>query len=66
MVWFDLFQRPVLKHCPRPADNLLGRLKDEDDFAREVVLALRKNFGDAEQYGGVPIVTAGVHLAVYT
>ena len=40
-------ERPIIQHRPRPLDNLLGRLEDEDDPSRELSPALRQQPGNA-------------------
>ncbi len=59
----ELLEEPVFDHHPGAALALLGRLEDEGDAAGEVA-GLGQIARRAQQHRRVPVVAAGVHLAV--
>ena len=53
----------VPNHCGGAAPTLLGRLKDNDGGAGEILPLLRQEPGNPQADGGMGIVAAGVHLS---
>ena len=59
-----IFQRPVLDHGNRATRrHFLGRLEQDLDRSRKLVLAIDQQPGQPQQHGRVRIVAAGVHHA---
>ena len=57
-------EQPLLDHDPAAAAALFGRLKDQMHGALEVA-GRGEVSGGAEQHRRVPVMAAGVHLAVF-
>jgi hypothetical protein len=53
--------KPVAQHRARPRDNLLRRLRHEDDRAAPAILQRCEHARRADQAGHMKIVPAGVH-----
>ena len=58
----ELVEEPVIDHRHRARAAFLGGLEDDDGVPREVACR-RQALRRAEQHRGVPVVSAGVHLA---
>ena len=58
-----VLEQPLFDHDPAAAAAFLGRLEDQMHGALEIPRR-RQIFGGAEQDRGVPVMAAGMHLAV--
>jgi len=58
----EALEQPVLQHRDRTAATFLGRLEDQVQRAAEIGIG-GEIAGRAEQHGGVPVMTAGMHPA---
>ena len=64
-VHFGVFQKACFNHVFGALKNLLCRLEHQLDGALDPVLVLLQQSGRAQEHGGVHIVAAGVHPAVF-
>jgi len=58
----ETLEQPVLQHRDGAAASLFGRLEDQHHRPAEVGIG-GEIAGGSQQHGGVPVMTAGVHLA---